>query len=77
MLSRESEAANAYARNPHELMRVVECQTLVTLGQLVMPACTAAREADQASAGGPKQAIMGVLMRLQSLTENRTKNRRE
>ncbi len=41
---RESEAANASARNPHELMRVLECQSRITVGEMVMHACLA-REA--------------------------------
>lgn len=64
---RDSEAANAYARNPHELMRTVECQTLITVGQLVMNACIAAQKADQSSEGGLKQGIMGLLMWINSL----------
>ena len=60
----ESEAANAYARKPHELMRTMECQTQITLGQLVMHACIAAENADQASGGGLKKAIMGLVMKM-------------
>ena len=61
---RESEAANAHARNPHELMRTVECQTQITLGQVVMNACIAAEKADQVSGGGLKEAIMGLVMKI-------------
>jgi len=58
----ESEAANAYARNPHELMRIVECQTLITIGKLVMNACIAA-EKDTAK-GGLKHKGIELALRL-------------
>lgn len=35
---RESEAANAYARNPHELMRTLECLVRLTVGEMIMHA---------------------------------------
>jgi succinate dehydrogenase/fumarate reductase flavoprotein subunit len=35
---RESEAATACARNPHELMRVLECMTRITVGEMIMHA---------------------------------------
>ena len=35
---RESEAARAYARNPHELTRVLECYSRLTAGEVVMRA---------------------------------------
>jgi len=38
---RESEAATAYARNPHELMRTLECLTHITVGEIVMHASLA------------------------------------
>lgn len=41
---RESEAANACARNPHELMRIVECLSRITVGEMIMHA-TLARKA--------------------------------
>ena len=41
---RESEAADVYARNPHELWRTLECHTLITVGELVLHA-SLAREA--------------------------------
>jgi succinate dehydrogenase/fumarate reductase flavoprotein subunit len=37
----ESEAASVYARNPHELARSLECQTHITLGEMVMNASLA------------------------------------
>lgn len=40
---RESEASNAYARNPHELMRVLECQSRITVGEMIMHASLARR----------------------------------
>ena len=40
----ESEAAEVQARNPHELMRVLECLTRLTVGEMVMHA-SLAREA--------------------------------
>jgi len=60
---RDSEAANAYARNPHELMRTLECQTLITVGQLVMNACIAAQKADQSSKGGLKMGMMKKMIK--------------
>ena len=38
---RESEAANACARNPHELMRVLECMSRITVGEMIMHASLA------------------------------------
>ena len=35
---RESEASRAYARNPHELARTLECFTRLTVGEIVMNA---------------------------------------
>jgi succinate dehydrogenase/fumarate reductase flavoprotein subunit len=33
---KESEAATVYARNPHELARSLECQTYLTVGEIIM-----------------------------------------
>jgi succinate dehydrogenase/fumarate reductase flavoprotein subunit len=41
---RESEAATVCVRNPHELMRALECQTQITVGEIIMQA-SLAREA--------------------------------
>jgi succinate dehydrogenase/fumarate reductase flavoprotein subunit len=38
---RESEATTVYARNPHELGRALECQALISVGELVMHASLA------------------------------------
>ena len=38
---RESEASKAYARNPHELARTLECLTRLTVGEMVMHASLA------------------------------------
>ena len=35
---RESEASRVYARNPHELMRTLECLTRLTVGEVMMQA---------------------------------------
>jgi len=35
---KENEAANAYAANPHELGRTLECLSLITVGQMIMQA---------------------------------------
>jgi succinate dehydrogenase/fumarate reductase flavoprotein subunit len=35
---RESEASRVYARNPHELMRTVECLSRITVGEAIMQA---------------------------------------
>jgi succinate dehydrogenase/fumarate reductase flavoprotein subunit len=35
---RESEASKAYARNPHELARTLECMTHITVGEIIMHA---------------------------------------
>jgi len=38
---RESEASRAYARNPHELMRTLECLSRITVGEMIMHASLA------------------------------------
>lgn len=38
---RESEASNAYARNPHELMRTLDCFMRLTAGEMIMHASLA------------------------------------
>jgi succinate dehydrogenase/fumarate reductase flavoprotein subunit len=38
---RESEAPTAFARNPHELCRILECQTHMTIGEIIMQASLA------------------------------------
>jgi succinate dehydrogenase/fumarate reductase flavoprotein subunit len=38
---RESEAPTAFARNPHELCRVLECHTHMTVGEIIMQASLA------------------------------------
>ena len=38
---RESEAPTAFARNPHELCRVLECHTHMTIGEIIMQASLA------------------------------------
>lgn len=38
---KQSEASNAYARNPHELMRVLECFSRLTVGEMIMHASLA------------------------------------
>jgi succinate dehydrogenase/fumarate reductase flavoprotein subunit len=38
---RESEGARAYARNPHELMRTLECFVRLTVGEMIMHASLA------------------------------------
>jgi succinate dehydrogenase/fumarate reductase flavoprotein subunit len=38
---RETELATAYASNPHELGRLLECSSLITLGELIMNASLA------------------------------------
>jgi succinate dehydrogenase/fumarate reductase flavoprotein subunit len=38
---RESEAANAYARNPHELLRVLDCLDRITCGEMIKNASLA------------------------------------
>lgn len=44
---RESEAPTAYARNPHELCRVLECHTHMTIAEIIMQA-SLARKASSA-----------------------------
>ena len=36
---RETEAATAYARNPHELVRTIECFTHLIVGEIIIHAC--------------------------------------
>ena len=38
---RESEASRAYAKNPHELARTLECLTRLTMGEMIMHASSA------------------------------------
>jgi succinate dehydrogenase/fumarate reductase flavoprotein subunit len=38
---RESDASMAYARNPHELMRVLECFSRITVGEIILHASLA------------------------------------
>ncbi|MBW1896799.1 MAG: FAD-binding protein [Deltaproteobacteria bacterium] len=38
---RESEGSKAFARNPHELMRVLECLSRITVGEIIMHASLA------------------------------------
>ena len=47
---KESEAASACARNPHELVRVLECMTRITVGEMIMHA-SLAREASSKALG--------------------------
>ena len=44
---RESEASTAFARNPHELCRILECFTHMTVGEIIMQA-SLARKASSA-----------------------------
>ena len=44
------EAASAYARNPHELVRVLEVLNIITNGEMIMEGCRA-RKAGNADAG--------------------------
>ena len=43
---RESEASRVYARNPHELMRVLECFTHISVGELIMHSSLARKESN-------------------------------
>ncbi|HEJ83202.1 MAG TPA: hypothetical protein ENO25_01415, partial [Desulfobacteraceae bacterium] len=43
---RESEASNVYARNPHELMRALECLTHISVGEVIMHASLARKESN-------------------------------
>ncbi len=45
---RESEASNVYARNPHELMRSVECLTRIIVGEIMMHASLARKASSKA-----------------------------
>lgn len=38
---RESEAARTFVRNPHELVRYLECLTRITIGEMIIHACLA------------------------------------
>lgn len=44
---RESELARGYAANPHELGRVLECHTILTVGEIVMHASLARRASSE------------------------------
>ncbi|MFC1908404.1 FAD-binding protein, partial [Chloroflexota bacterium] len=45
---RESEAARTYARNPHELIRTLECLSRITVGEMVMHASLARKASNTA-----------------------------
>ena len=47
---RETEASTTYAANPHELVRTLECHSLISVGEMVMHACRA-RKASSAVLG--------------------------
>ena len=42
---KETEYATAYASNPHELGRLLECEALITVGEIVMHLLSNARPA--------------------------------
>jgi succinate dehydrogenase/fumarate reductase flavoprotein subunit len=44
---KESEAANVYARNPHELVRSLECLTHITMGEAIIHACLARKSSSR------------------------------
>jgi succinate dehydrogenase/fumarate reductase flavoprotein subunit len=44
---KESEATTAFARNPHELCRVLECHTHMTVGEIIMQASLARKASSQ------------------------------
>jgi succinate dehydrogenase/fumarate reductase flavoprotein subunit len=44
---RENELSTAYARNPHELMRTLDCVARVTCGEMIMHACLARKASSQ------------------------------
>jgi succinate dehydrogenase/fumarate reductase flavoprotein subunit len=45
---RESEAGSAYARNPHELARTLECFSRLSVGEMIMHASLARKESNSA-----------------------------
>jgi len=49
---RESEAARAYARNPHELKRTLECLSHITVGEMIMHASLARKASSKAEVWG-------------------------
>jgi succinate dehydrogenase/fumarate reductase flavoprotein subunit len=44
---KEGEAANAYARNPHELVRTLECLTHISVGEAIIHACLARKSSSR------------------------------
>lgn len=44
---KNTEAQKTFARNPHELARVMECETRITVSELYMRACIAKLEAEE------------------------------
>ncbi|MFC2014951.1 FAD-dependent oxidoreductase [Chloroflexota bacterium] len=44
---RESEAANTYIRNPHELGRYLECLTRLTISEMILHACLARKASNR------------------------------
>ncbi|NTV91084.1 MAG: hypothetical protein HGA22_12110 [Clostridiales bacterium] len=47
----EHEAQETYARNPHELARVLECETRITCSEVIMRACIEKLKADEKGIG--------------------------
>lgn len=58
---RRSEAQHTYARNPHEMARVLECETRITVSDLFMRACISKIEAEDAGID-PKKFIFNQLV---------------
>ncbi|MCD8099502.1 MAG: FAD-dependent oxidoreductase [Oscillospiraceae bacterium] len=49
---KRTEAKQTYARNPHELARVLECETRITVSEIFLNACIARIEAEDAGEDG-------------------------
>ena len=54
----EGESATAHARNPHELMRTLESQSMLRVGKLVLHACMAAIESDKETVSKAKHTAV-------------------
>ena len=57
---KQTEAKKTFARNPHELARVLECETRITVSDLIMRSCIAKLELEEAGTD-PKLYVFNKL----------------
>jgi succinate dehydrogenase/fumarate reductase flavoprotein subunit len=59
---KKSEMQKTYARNPHELARVLECETRVTCSEVVLNACIAVLEAADKGIRGRETVLINQMV---------------